>query len=66
MSGAKQTGQLMTTPEASEYLRYKVETLKWWRSHGGGPPFIKINGRLVRYRVRDLDAWLDKRTVGAA
>ena len=34
-----------------------------WRARAEGPPFIKV-GRLVRYRRRDVEAWLASRTVG--
>jgi hypothetical protein len=37
-------------------------TLKMWRRKGIGPPYVKFGNR-VRYRVRDLDAWLDAHTV---
>lgn len=36
-----------------------------WRAKAEGPPFIKV-GRLVRYRRRDVEAWLVSRTVGRA
>jgi predicted DNA-binding transcriptional regulator AlpA len=35
-----------------------------WRAKAKGPPFIKV-GRLVRYRRRDVEAWLQTNTVGA-
>lgn len=31
-------------------------TVYQWNSRGGGPPFIKT-GRLVRYRLSDVEAW---------
>lgn len=34
-----------------------------WRAQAKGPPFIKV-GRLVRYRMSDVDAWLRRCTVG--
>lgn len=34
-----------------------------WRAKAKGPPFIKV-GRLVRYRRRDVDAWLHANTIG--
>lgn len=30
---------------------------------GDGPPMIKISRRMVRYRVRDIEAWLDTHRV---
>ena len=32
------------------------------RERGPGPPFIRI-GRAVRYRISDLDEWLENRLV---
>lgn len=34
-----------------------LATVYQWNSRGGGPPFIKIAGRLVRYRLADVIAW---------
>jgi len=41
-------------------LACKVKTLQAWRHRGGGPAFVKV-GRLVRYRVEDVESWLDSR-----
>jgi len=30
---------------------------------GGGPRFVKVSGRSVRYRRHDLNAWADALTV---
>lgn len=56
----------MTTAEAAAYLRFPQKTVKDWRRRGIGPNYIKVNGAQVRYRVRDLDSWLDEQTVGVA
>lgn len=37
-------------------------TLAHWRSEGRGPKFIKL-GAKVAYRGRDLNEWLESRTV---
>lgn len=56
---------LRTTPEAAEYIGVTPRTLEVWRSTKRHTlPYIKV-GRLVKYRQRDLDAWLDARTIGA-
>jgi hypothetical protein len=31
-------------------------TLERWRSHGDGPPFLKLNGRCL-YRIEDIEAF---------
>jgi hypothetical protein len=58
--------QLLTTEQARIYLGgedepLKINTMEGWRVQGVGPRFIKL-GRLVRYRVEDLDAYLEAQT----
>lgn len=49
----------ISTEKAAEYLGgMKPNTLEGWRVRGVGPRFIKI-GRLVRYSISDLDAYLE-------
>lgn len=48
---------LMTVGQAASYLGLAVSTLNKWRCHGGGPIFIKM-GRAVRYRVVDLETFI--------
>ena len=49
----------------AEVLGVKVSTLTNWRTTGRySLPYIKV-GRLVRYRVADLAAWIAKRRTGA-
>lgn len=49
--------------EAASILGFSQKTLANWRSNGGGPRFIKINGGAVRYAVEELARWCDERTV---
>jgi hypothetical protein len=42
---------------AAEYVGLKPQTLNKYRMMGGGPVFYRV-GRLISYRVGDLDAWL--------
>ena len=51
---------VMTVGQAAEYLGLAVSTLNKWRCHGGGPVYIKM-GRAVRYRVKDLEAFITSR-----
>ena len=55
--------RLMNEKEAAELLCYSVRALQNWRSRGGGPKFIKVSARSVRYRRRDLLDWIDAHTV---
>lgn len=52
---------LYTPQQAADYLGFTVAALAAWRSRGGGPRFVKINGRVCRYRKEDLDAWIAER-----
>lgn len=52
---------LFTEQQATEYLDLKPGTLGVWRcTKRHDLPYIKI-GRNVRYRVSDLDDWLNRR-----
>lgn len=54
--------QLTDTHQAAEILGgLKPNTLEGWRVQGKGPRYVKI-GRLVRYRIEDLNAWLEAQT----
>lgn len=48
----------MTTKEAAMWLGLKSNTLEVWRVYGKGPKFLKM-GRAVRYRLEDLNAYLE-------
>lgn len=52
---------LLTEKEAAAYLSVSVRTLQDKRVRGGGPYFVKLF-RSVRYRVTDLDAFIDAAT----
>ena len=56
--------QLLTRDQAAEYLGVKPQTLATWLCRRRcGLPVVRV-GRLVRYRLSDLEAFLDSRTVG--
>ena len=52
--------QNLTTIEAARFLNLKPATLGQWRWNGRGPRFVKI-GRACRYRLADLEAFLEER-----
>jgi predicted DNA-binding transcriptional regulator AlpA len=55
--------RLLTEVQAAEILNLSVRTLQAWRLRGAGPSFVRA-GRAIRYRHRDLLAWMDANTVG--
>jgi predicted DNA-binding transcriptional regulator AlpA len=52
--------EVMTTERAAQYCGLSPKSLDLWRHDGDGPKFVKISNR-VRYRKRDIDAWLAAR-----
>lgn len=55
--------RLINEHDAAAFLGYTVRALQNWRVRGGGPKFIKVSARSVRYRMRDLLDWIDNHTV---
>jgi hypothetical protein len=56
---------LLTESQTAEILNISVRTLQSWRVRRAGPKYIQV-GRAVRYRRRDLIAWIEANTIGAA
>ncbi len=54
---------LVNEREAASMLCYSVRALQNWRHRGGGPRFVKVSARSVRYRRADLMAWIEERTI---
>ncbi len=52
--------ELLTTEEASRFLKLRPNTLEIWRLKGIGPKFYRISGRTVRYRLSDLMEFVEK------
>ncbi|MGA2498393.1 MAG: helix-turn-helix domain-containing protein [Tepidisphaeraceae bacterium] len=61
-----QRPKLLDDPAATEYLGLRPGTLSVWRCTRRYPlPYLRV-GRSIKYRVEDLDRFLQERTVGAA
>lgn len=50
--------ELLTTEEASRFLKLKPNTLEIWRLRGIGIRYCKF-GRAVRYRLSDLREFVE-------
>ena len=50
--------KLMKTDDAARYLGLSSSLLNKLRLTGGGPVFVRLAGRAIRYRQSDLDAWV--------
>ena len=57
--------QLLSQVEAAELLGISPSTMNGWRVQGRGPAFVRLTARCVRYRISDLERWVDaQRVVG--
>jgi len=52
---------LLSEAQSAEFLGVTPRALQAWRQRGGGPAFVRISSRCVRYRRRDLVAWSEAR-----
>ena len=52
---------LLSIGQLSEYLGVPVNTIYDWNRRGTGPRRIKV-GQAVRWRMSDVDAWLEDRS----
>ena len=53
--------ELLTEKQVSERWNLSLNTLRFWRSTGDGPPYVKL-GRSVRYNVSALEKYLRRNT----
>jgi excisionase family DNA binding protein len=65
MKNAMREARLLTEAQAAEYLGVSRGFLRKSRmdghrsAHAEAPPYIKT-GRMIRYCVDDLDAWIER------
>lgn len=57
---------VMNQDQAASYLGVSPRTMEQWRLRGGGPSFVRIGPRCIRYRQAALDSWLMAREVTSA
>lgn len=50
---------LLNETAAADVLGVSPRTLANWRSRGGGPHFVRLNGKAIRYRASDLDEFVE-------
>ena len=55
---------LSTPREAAAFLRLKYNTLSWYRCNGGGPAFVRVGPKLIRYRMGDLREYMKGQPMG--
>ena len=55
----------LTEAQTAEYLGVSRSFLRKKRCYGGGPRYVKLAERCIRYCTEDLDAWVQENTVDA-
>ncbi len=56
-----EASQLLTDKQAAKEYGFSPRTFQGWRYSGGGPPFVRISARCIRYRRCDIDSWIKDR-----
>jgi predicted DNA-binding transcriptional regulator AlpA len=51
---------LLTEPQAARLCCVPVRTLARWRREGRAPPHVLLGDRVLRYRVADVIAYLER------
>lgn len=54
--------ELLKTPQVARLIHMSVQWLEIGRSVGYGPPFVRLNRRVIRYRRGDAAAWMRSRS----
>jgi predicted DNA-binding transcriptional regulator AlpA len=60
---ATAANSLLTENDVSQRIHVSLAALRRWRVERRGPRYLKL-GALVRYRVEDLEAWLNSQPTG--
>ena len=53
--------ELIGEKSAAKFVDLSVRSIQGYRSKGGGPRFVKISSRCVKYRRIDLREWVEAR-----
>ena len=56
------TSDVLREPDACRYIGMSIPWMRQARMRGCGPAYLRI-GRAIRYRISDLDAWLETRRI---
>jgi len=59
----RDTVRLLTDAQTAEILGIQPGTLRHWRVAGRGPRWCKLAGSAIRYRLCDIENWLEAQVV---
>lgn len=51
--------------QAAEKLGVTASAMQAWRLRGGGPRFVRISCRCIRYSLKELESFMEARTVAS-
>jgi predicted DNA-binding transcriptional regulator AlpA len=55
-------GSVLLTPrQVARQMGVTPGTLEAWRLRGGGPKFVRVSKRCIRYRRQDVESWIEER-----
>ena len=57
-----ESGDFLSDQQLADMLGVTTRTTLRWRRDGGGPPYVRLGPRYIRYRAMDVDAWARART----
>jgi predicted DNA-binding transcriptional regulator AlpA len=58
---AQNRDPLLDEDEAAEFLGLSPRTMQGMRVSGNGPDYVKLGSRAVRYRLSDLEEYIEDR-----
>jgi hypothetical protein len=62
-NGQAPPAPLLDQNQAADFLRLSPRTLEAKRLSGNGPKFVRISARAIRYRIEDLQRFVEERVV---
>lgn len=63
MTNTLVSNRLLSHKELAKYCNVPERTVYQWNTKGTGPKRFRI-GRHVRYRLADVEAWLEQQAIG--
>ena len=58
---ASEGQQLLRQAEVAKILNLSPRTLEAWRHRGGGPRYLRLTARVIRYRRLDVNQFMEER-----
>ena len=58
----KSVPTMLDDKSAAAFFGVRPRTMRLWRTRNG-LPYVRVTSRIIRYRMEDLQAWMDKRVI---